>query len=496
MEAGALLNEWGGLTQFAWDKEAFVGLDYEHERLLGDSIDGATERYTRALRYACVNLSKGKSEIFTLSLENKLAFFTLAISACIDIALNPPCAPICRQFDFSWSTFYPPARFLAAIAAASQLDPPGPLVGNTEYGEYRDQVAEFAKLPLGILDHRSFQLAAIGPALFSDERPDGRLLWSITYFDYLIWAMEHLHAFRMKHPLAWILPWTLNHKHYAGEASSARIDSKKTPFLYAPILALGDEKIAFSYGLSEAFGSRLYYDLLGFNTLRQVVVSGGKFSLAPLTTRKEAERPAEQEFVRAFLRKTTGSLYDAWPFEQLEPITEAADWRTLFTDDELQRAKLADNKEFVGGAITRSSCESLDYSQIDEQMSIARSDIYRYRNSLTIQFSGYDYKPNGLWDEPAVMRYLRGLQDRIRDWPWWVRLSPDPTQSYTFILIYASSFDDPRSVTLEQNQAWLRNVYSRLNEFTRVNGVGLDMNRHVSDAIGFTLRTAIAHRFA
>jgi hypothetical protein len=462
LEASALLNELGDFLGCSWrwgapDAE-FEPLTRDFEGYITDRLDGASTLYTACLTTAMQVWQEHLTELRGLSVPNFLARTYPALACCLDLAMNPQIGPISILGATCWEDLSAPHRYLRAIDAVSAVGVPERWLGQSEYAQYRETLREVSGLPFGHLDHRSFQHPRFDGEFFSTVEASDPLLPQTTHFDYLVWAMEGMHSFRRAHGLTWAMPQLLFKRQEDGPDLLLPLISPDYVWSAAPLYWAGTS-LDIEARISEPFGVNLAAQLMMIHMLRQVVTRAGSFDL---TASFPEEILGDENIVNMVLdglvRATGFEALRAWKFKS--PVASVEPSEPTIEFAEPARIKPTERTRLD---LSRSDVEALVMDEPSTTFAQLRKDPLKNRFGLDLRFSGYDAKPQGLWDIVEVRAYVRRLRETFPFWPWYLAISRDPAEFVGPILFLVAGVEDPRQITLNEHQEFLTTMFLGLN---------------------------------
>jgi hypothetical protein len=260
-EAGARLSEWAMPLTAGWRSDGeSAGISALAHPYIADRLQYGGELYRRAFDVALKKWREPSSLEDPRAAADAICRWLPTLAACIDIGLNPRVAPIARSEEHEWQTVLPGRRFELAVAVAAHLGRPEVWPSESEYCHHRDMIASTAGLGIGELEERSFQHERFDAEFWTEARPDDELLTAMSYFDYLVWAMERMHEFRRDRPRDWAIPGLLS---FASDSRGADIRIVLDPenvWSHAPLYWMGDEWGS-EARLSESVGFALALDI-------------------------------------------------------------------------------------------------------------------------------------------------------------------------------------------------------------------------------------------
>ncbi len=212
-EAAAFLNErmlviahaWGGLPPHPGNEFRRIDGDFEFD--MEDAMRSLLPRYRRPLDIALACWRDQIPDLVVGSAGQSLAAVAPTLVCCIDIAANPPIPPVCQPTALAWNQIYPPSRFLTSVRAVCRVGVLTRFPSNASYTSYRDRLCSVAYLTVGRIEGRSIQNARFGGTFFHEVRAGDELLRRMSYFDYLVWAIESHHSMKRVFPLHCAIPW-------------------------------------------------------------------------------------------------------------------------------------------------------------------------------------------------------------------------------------------------------------------------------------------------
>lgn len=494
LESDALLNELGPILITGWGGwrlrtgtpfTELAGDGYHH---VSDRLNHLSHWYSRCLDYVFSQWAV-RPGIITGDRPNDLARIMLALACCFDVALNPPVGPLCRPADLSrdelcpsWDDLYPPVRFMAAVRAVTAEGILDTWPDMETYRSYRERILELSGLSLGAMRARSFQHPGFSGTFFKEAGPDDELVARMSYFDYLIWAMESLHVFRDEYPLVAALPFTMMFNWEEFSNYSFQGLAEESVCFGAPLYWVGDT-YSWHRDLSGAVGIRITMDLCILHILKHLVLKAGPAEL-------EGSFPGELLRIASFqdrLLRTLGELTGVADPGQLVSLPHghegAGDRAEVSNVNTAIEWAPPDDAVIRTVRITRREVEGLLLDPLMDVMAELFEDPLANRSSLELEFSGYDADPRGLWDIPEVRSYLRSFNQAFPLWPWYFYINPEPGQVIAFALMFFSYLDNPRRITKEESVAWLKEVFRALNFESERAGADQEINTEMSDMI-------------
>jgi hypothetical protein len=465
LESAAVLNELGPALMSGWGGYAlqtgrsFSQLDRESYFHVSDRITQLTDRYRRCFDYAFEQWA-ANSDLITGNSASDVGRTMLSFAACFDIALNPPVVPLCPPQTLPWKDIYPPDRFAAAVQAVTSVGFLDSWPDSADYESYRQNLLDHSGQKLGVMYGRSYQHSRISGKFFKEAEPTDELLMPLSYFDYLIWAMESLHNFRWNHPLVSALPFLMmfNWSDFSGEKALASEDSA---CFGAPFYWIGDIH-QYHRDLSDAVAVRLELDLAILRVLKHVVTQSGPCPLHEAFASSLLTDKAFQNLLFATLK----DVVQRPDVEKLVSLPQAGGQSASDTGDSSRLGTYwSPPKDAVVRTvrISRQEIEASDVDGLFGVMAELHQDPLTNRSSLELEFSGYDADPRGLWDIPELRAFLRKFHKVCPIWPWYFYLNPEPGKVVAFALMFFAHLDNPRHITKEETVAWLTEVFRGLN---------------------------------
>lgn len=492
LESAAMLNELGPALMTGWGGYAlrsgtpFTKLERDSYLHVADRLQHLSPRYRRCLDYAFEQWAADPA-LVTGDLTADLGRAMLSLACCFDVALNPPIGPLCPPEALPWEKVYPPTRFMAAVQAVTSLGFLTAWPDSAEYESYRRSLVDRVGLPLGVMYGRSYQSPRMTGTFFKETEADDELLLRLSYFDYLIWAMESLHSFRREHPLIAALPFLMmfNWADFSGAKAAV---AKESLCFGAPFYWVGDSH-GDHHDLSEAVGIRLLLDLAVLRVLKHVVTRPGPCPLREAFAGSLLTDDSFQQLLLATLTNTT-----RWPdVTELVSLPEAG-------------SQVADRE--AGGSnplglewsppkgaairtvrISRQEVEDCLVDGLFRVIAELHEDPLTNRSCLELEFSGYDADRRGLWDIPEVRAFLREFHTVCPIWPWYFYLNPEPARVVAFALMFFAYLDNPRRITQEDGVAWMTEVFLGLNMEADYAGADEQLIAEMSSTIGEALKS-------
>jgi hypothetical protein len=494
-ETSALLNEWGSTMASAWGRLPAPGAMFKHlareeEYALDDAIRGLAPRYSLCLEAALNRWASFVPQLRNASQANSVACLAPTLACCFDIAFNPPITPICRPNDSTWNAIYPPARFLAVVDAVRQTGVINDWPSSASYSAFRTRLCLAAGLGLGVIDGRSFQHERLGWEFFCNAEKEDPLLASMSYFDYLLWAMESLHIFRRQYPLHWAMPWLMLVK-FEDFDNITTLTSPEFVYLNVPLYWVG-ENFEYEGRLSYPLALNLLVELCVLRCLKQVVTSWGTIDLTD-------SFPVELLRVQAFREMIMNTLVGLTGIEELNSVNIRFGPQLAGETAQESVASRDHKKARVTGAlfhlfrVTRQEVESLELARLDHFLTDLRADPVRNVRSIDLSFDTYHSRPEGLWDVPEVREFLRHLQATCPFWPWYFTIDPDLTGCAGFVLMFFTSMENSRKFSDEEAYSWLVRIgESLLDEGARAGASPGDLDQMMQDVIDAWTRLVFA----
>jgi hypothetical protein len=494
LESAAVLNELGPTLMTGWGGfrlrtgTPFTRLERDSYFHVADRLQRLSPRYGRCLDYAFERWAANPA-LVTGDRAADLGRGMLSLACSFDVALNPPVGPLCPPEALPLADVYPPTRFAVAVEAVASLGFLSAWPNSAEYENYRQRLLDHAGLPLGHIYGRSYQSPWMTGTFFKEAGAEEERLFGLSYFDYLIWAMESLQTFRRDHPLVAALPFLMMFNWTDFSATEAIVAEQSICF-GAPFYWVGDSQ-ANHRDLSEAVGIRLMLDLAVLRILKHVVTRPGPCPLQEAFAESLLKDDGFQHLILKLLRNTT-----QWPdVKELVTLPETGRQEA----DEKAGSPVGLEWQVPKGAAIRTvriSRQEVQNAAIDGLFSVIaelHEDPLANRSSLELEFSGYDADPRGLWDIPEVRTFLRKFHKVCPIWPWYFYLNPEPGRVVAFALMFFAYLDNPRRVTPEEGAAWIAEVFRGLNWEADHAGADEQLIRQMSSTIVEALKELHPH---
>lgn len=463
LEAGARLSEWTVFLTTGWSHAApgstYTGIAATAQPYIADRLKYDGELYRRAFDLAFGAWDLPACLEHPRHAADRLGEWLPTLGACIDIALNPPMAPLEPEPTTEAVVSLPALRFLRAVEAVRDLGPLRDWPNDEDYATYRDRVAGVAGLRVAFLREASTQHERFDATFWTAAEPDDPLLPELSYFDYLLWAMERMHEFRRSHPLQWSLPGLMRQRQGPMGADVRTLIDPDFVWIHAPLYWSGNEW-GTEIRLSDAVGVALILDVGASCLLKQAASGFGELSLEGVLPPEVA---CDEEFVtvalQGLVRGTGWEELSSWelvvptfPDPDANDVTTEGPTRSLV---EPPRCRLT---------ITRADVERQDLCTLQRQVADLRLSPLDNRWSLELAFDSYDGDPRELWEIGEITEYFRLIDAQLPDWPWYFR-PPDPsvTDCAAFLLAAFSSFIDPREPSQEEWEQLVMRVIGGFN---------------------------------
>jgi len=145
--------------------------------------------------------------------------------------------------------------------------------------------------------------------------------------------------------------------------------------------------------------------------------------------------------------------------------------------------------------IGRDPVERCDISDAEDRLTALRAEPVANRWTVDLRFRAFDADPRGLWDIPAVQRYLRSLRLACPFWPWYLRPTEDePGIGVGFLLCVLAGCDDPRRLTLTDVDAALTHIFMGVNGEARHAGLSEEELRAMTPVIKEAMMSVLKAR--
>jgi hypothetical protein len=465
-ESAAVLNELGPALMTGWggfriqSGRSFTQLDRNSYFNVSDRIDHLSERYRRCLDFAFQQWAVNPA-LLVDDRPSDMGRAMLSLACCFDAALNPPTGPLCSPQALPWEGIYPPTRFVAAVQAVASLGFLSTWPGSADYEAYRQSLLDRAGLSLGVMYGRSYQHSRVTGKFFKEAEPTEELLLTLSYFDYLIWAIESLHMFREAHPLVSALPFLMMFN-WADFSGAEAVVADESACFGAPFYWVGDTQ-QYHRDLAEAVGVRVVLDLAVLRVLKHVVTKSGPCQLQEAFAGSLLRDEGFQQMLLAALKNTTHSP----GVEELVSLPGAG--HQVAAPSGGSSGPVGIEWSPPKGAAIRTvsiSRQEIEGGVVDRLFGVIaelHEDPLANMSCLELEFSGYDADPRGLWDVPEVRAFLRKFHKVCPIWPWYFYLNPEPGRVVGFALMFFAYLDNPRRITKEESLAWLTEAFQGLN---------------------------------
>lgn len=447
MEAGAQLGGWAPFLVTAWNRAspgaAFTALDLGVKAVVADELRYRSGEYRECFQIALD--AWGSRRVDERHEADEIARYLPTLACCIDIALNPEVAPIARpDQDLEVAHIVPGERFIQAVRAVVDEGILAAWPSESEYGSYRAAICSKANLSVGQLSRRSFQHERFDERFWCSAEADDDLLLQVTYFDYLVWAMEHMHSFRRDRPLQWAFPGLHRYAQGTAGADLTLLIDPSAVWIHAPLYWVGNEW-QHEVRLSEAVATMLFISIASCMLARQTTEGRGHLTLDGLLP---PELAGDSDFASVALNGVVrGTGWD-----------ELRTWTMDVPEEPMQRTSLSDAKDGREGAppacvyiqIPRSEVEATDTATADRVFRQARRSPHESHWSYDLRFDSFDADPRGLWDIPDVTKYLQEFCSRNSDWPWYLHPPTRGGDNAGFLLCCLAQFANPRRPTEDE----------------------------------------------
>lgn len=464
-EAGARLSEWAMPLTAGWRSDGeSAGISALAHPYIADRLQYGGELYRRAFDVALKKWGEPSSLEDPRAAADAICRWMPTLAACIDIGLNPRVAPIARFEEHERQTVLPGRRFELAVAVAAHLGRPEVWPSESEYCHHRDMIASTAGLGIGELEERGFQHERFDAEFWTEARPDDELLTAMSYFDYLVWAMERMHEFRRDRPRDWAIPGLLS---FASDSRGADIRIVLDPenvWSHAPLYWMGNEWGS-EARLSESVGFALALDIAACSFAGQATRGTGALTL-------EDVLPPELACDEAIVQTAFRGLLAGTDWNELRTWTLAIPARPQ-DDDRSDAAMEALEAEWPAPPLAdpeirlemdRSGVEQGDLAPLLDCLADLRRSPMSNRWTLDVVFHSYDGDPRGLWGIPEVVEFCRLISATVPDWPWYFRapdLSLDGSTGFLFTSL--AHFQDPRNPSQAEWQQLVHRVIGGFN---------------------------------
>lgn len=461
IEGAARIAEFASLLTSAWQSATpgaeFSGLHAGAIAYVNDRLRADSDLYRRCFDRAFEVWGRPSGKLNDAEL---LARWFPTLACCFDIAMNPRVGPVVRLEDSDPHVVLPGSRFLRLLDAVNSIGHLDRWPDDSSYAEYRGRLTTAAQLEIGMLDTFSFQHPRFSGKYWAEAETDD-LLSRTSYFDYLIWAMERMHAFRSEKPLQWAIPGLQHQRQGNRGADIAAMIDPGSLWIHTPLYWVGDE-INSEVRLSPHVAERLLLDVAANSMIRQAFDGRGNLSLVDNFPPAVAGDRSRVEIAREMVIGGTGwtELRD-WPLDvpahDGSPPQEVAPFLTPATVVNLARHDVENtNLEAVTAAFDRLRRQPLES-----------------RWSCDLSFDSSMGDPRGLWDIPEVVNFLRAVTARHPDWSWFLQ-PPKPTAigGAGFLLCGTSYFVNPRNPSSNEREQFVLGVLGGFNLVADALGLG------------------------
>lgn len=493
LEGSAFLNQWTAMAMPAWGRlpwlgQPFTSLPVEYAHILNDAIDGLPTEYGLCFEFAFQRWSSLFSFASDDSSARAFACSLPTLACCFDIALNPSVVPLCRPAPNSWSDIYPPARFVAAVEAVRHLGLFERFPNNASYSGFREQVCRTARISIGSTEGRSFQHPGFHAEFFRNAASDDELTEKMSYFDFLIWAMESMHNLRMRRPLQWAIPWLLGVR-FDGLDPVATAASDDWLFITTPMIWNGDN---LSWGpLSEALVLRIAIDKCMLHCLKQAVVTSGTIDL---TTSFPAQLLGLEDFPTVII----DGLVHTTGFQEFTArnISFAHHEPVICHADRTYPAPQAPGTRWNPFRVRRDEVENLDFSRMEVFFEGLCSEPNENMRSVDLRFDSYHADTRELYDIPEVTTYMQEFDQKFPYWTWYLKAQSNLDECAGLTLTFLSGLENPRRIPKAYLLDWLIRVtgHPLLEEGTRA-GASHELLVHLTNDVGEALKSIYVTRF-
>lgn len=484
LEAHAWLNEWTPLLVRGWSHglERFAGLSAPTLAFLEDGLGRVPSFYRRAADHALAEWNDDlRTDEAGSSLAARLSRALPTLAACLDVALNPPVAPLCAPNDLGPESVLPTRRFVALVEAVHDVGLISQWPNDADFSGYCSALSSNSGVPLGSMESASFQNDLFSEDFFSSVEIGDPTLAKMSYFDYFIFASERLHNERQQRPLRAALPALYFHEHPTGRPDWNLL---ARAWLYAPLIWQGDE-LHNAPSMSAGLVSRLTIDLMCWNVVRDLA-SG--LEVLDLTDRFPPEAFDFDPTGSAILKAVSAAVGVDVRSRTFMPASRTKKGPLYPQIESLQfeppRVEMVE--------ITRQQIVAEDLLPVMDRLADFKSDPISHARSLNFSISGYWSDARELWEIPEVRRYFQALKASAPEWAWYTRIAQRVEDSSGFFLLLTADVVDPLSPTDRDLERMLMSAFSSMNIEANQSGADSDLVRRLSEDIGSFVRMMIS----
>ncbi|MFI6248435.1 hypothetical protein [Streptomyces sp. NPDC051016] len=492
LEGAAFVNEFAAHVLPGWGGLQAPGSRYrtmpsESRYLVEDALSFLSERYSYALTLA---LSQWSSHLAQFEGVDKFGASLPTLACCFDIAINPPIPPMCAPGVSSWSSLYPPLRYVRAVEAVTRLGVMSQFPSTRTYQEYRKQICRAADLTVAQMAANSFRHPRFNRPFFTTATRDDSLFERTSSFDYLAWAMEEMNEFRRIRPLHWAIPY-LTTLRFDGWDVMEAVTGEISTAMAAPLFWTGD---SLGWGsVSSSIAIKIAMEKSIYHLLQSAMLGNGPTDLSRNFPLDFLKAPGVQKQIRSTAARMTGIT--EFRERPLLPELPEENKQEDGVGPSAQGGPRIKGQHQLTFRVRRNEVETGDTSRLQALVEELRTDPMENVRTVDLTFDGYNSHPDELWNIPKITRYMQRLQEAIPTWPWYFTVDTNLVNCSAFVLIFLSSVDDRFDIPMEKCLAWLLEVTGEplVQEGERA-GVDqaflTDMTNDVSEALISILQTS------
>ena len=371
-----------------------------------------------------------------------------SLAACFDVALNPSIPPLVRWHAQAWEDLYPPARFIRALNAVSEiglLDKfPGELTESSsslKYESYRSEILRAANMAYPRFSDFTTLLPIKG-SLLTGETEMPSFLNDMIPFDYILWAARVAGRIRNEHPLAFAMPPLLFNR-LMPELLATRDDIALSSPLYRAGNMMGSHQL-----LDMTVSAKLLFEVSLSWALDKISFNEPDADLFEIL-------PDVDEDILQGVRGLVDLYVNPLPLGarvRASRLEESSSHRESESEDPLSLELRTSLIRIFN--VPRKDIETRSIQALLSELEDRRTTGLRHLRSIGFEIAGYEYDPRELYEIPTVMHYCTRLQDAAPYWPFYFYLDSKSEDCFSALLLAMAGCQSHGTM-----EAWLAHAH-------------------------------------